>query len=100
MPVPERLNRYIETEKQRHFSRDFLAGWENYETWEEATVGQSGPAQRVFEISEEDILSYNRACGETDPREDKPDFTARDHSDCHWPFAHPALVDTQTRHEF
>jgi acyl-CoA synthetase (AMP-forming)/AMP-acid ligase II len=32
--VPARLDRYIETDKQRRFSRDFLAGWEDYETWE------------------------------------------------------------------
>ena len=67
MPVPARLDAYIETEKQRHFSRDFMIGWENYETWEQATVGDSGPALRTFRIAEEDIVSYNRACGETDP---------------------------------
>lgn len=67
MPVPERLNRYIETEKQRNFTRDFLVGWEKYETWEDATVGDSGPASHTFTITEEDIIAYNRACGETDP---------------------------------
>jgi len=91
MPVPERLNRYIETEKQRHFSRDFLVGWGNYETWEEATVGQSGPAQRVFEISEEDILSYNRACGETDPLMVAPEY-ARKHSPTGELLQHPIFV--------
>jgi acyl dehydratase len=30
-------------------------------------VAQSGPAQRVFEITAEDIVAYNVACGETDP---------------------------------
>jgi len=44
MPVPSRLDRYVETEKQRHFSRDFMIGWEQYETWDEAIVGQSGLA--------------------------------------------------------
>src|SRR5258708_33001470 len=91
MPVPDRLNKYIETEKQRHFSRDFLAGWENYETWAEATVGQSGPAQRVFEISEEDILSYNRACGETDPLMVAPEY-ARKHSPTGELLHHPIFV--------
>src|SRR5260370_38663522 len=67
MPVPARLDAYIETEKQRDFSRDFMIGWEDYETWEQATVGDSGPALRTFRIAEEDIVSYNRACGETDP---------------------------------
>jgi hypothetical protein len=72
MPVPARLDAYIETEKQRHFSRDFMIGWENYETWEQATVGDSGPALRTFRIAEEDIVSYNRACGETDPLRSTP----------------------------
>jgi len=67
MPVPNRLDRYIETEKQRRFSRDFLLGWEAYETWGEATVGECGVGQRTFEMKEEDVLEYNRACGETDP---------------------------------
>ena len=61
MPYPERLNQYAETEKQRHFPKDFMIGWENYETWEDASVGQSGPAQRVFKITAEDIVSYNRS---------------------------------------
>src|SRR5258707_15872092 len=91
MPVPDRLNKYIETEKQRHFSRDFLAGWENYETWEDATVGQSGPAQRVFEIAEEDVLSYNRACGETDPLMVDPSY-ARNHSSTGELLQHPIFV--------
>src|SRR6266566_8209352 len=79
MPVPSRLDRYVETEKQRHFSRDFMIGWEAYETWDEAAVGQSGLAQRTFEITEEDILDYNRACGETDPLMIDPVF-AREQS--------------------
>src|SRR5260221_458768 len=67
MPVPGRLDRYIVTEKQRLFARDFMLGWETYETWDDATVGQSQLAQRTFEITEADILEYNRACCETDP---------------------------------
>jgi len=67
MPIPERLEQYISTDKQHHFPKDFLSDWERYETWEQATVGQCGPAQRVFEIKAEDIVAYNRACGETDP---------------------------------
>src|SRR5258708_33611550 len=67
MPVPSRLDRYVETEKQRHFSRDFMVGWEAHDSWEEAAVGQSSQAQRMFQITDEDILDYNSACGETDP---------------------------------
>src|SRR6266446_6319867 len=93
MPVPSRLDEYIETEKQRHFSRDFVVGWEAYETWDEATVGQSGTGQRTFKISEEDILDYNRACGETDPLMVDPAY-ARKHSPTGELLQHPVFVTT------
>lgn len=66
MAIPDRLNRYVETDKQHHFAKDFMTGWEDYETWDEAVVGASGPAQRTFRITAEDIVAYNRACGESD----------------------------------
>lgn len=91
MPIPERLNQYIETEKQRHFQKDFLKGWEDYETWDDATVGQSGPGQRKFTVTEEDILSYNRACGETDPLMVDPAYAAA-HSPTGELLQHPIFV--------
>jgi acyl dehydratase len=93
MPLPARLDAYIETEKQRHFSRDFMIGWENYETWEQATVGDSGPALRTFRIAEEDIVSYNRACGETDPLMIDPVY-ARQNSPTGEVLQHPVFVTT------
>jgi len=93
MPVPSRLDRYIETEKQKHFTRDFIVGWEAYETWEEAIVGQSGPGQRAFKITEEDILEYNRACGETDPLMVDRDY-ARKNSPTGELLQHPIFVTT------
>src|SRR5271170_6162883 len=91
MGVPARLDRYIETDKQRRFARDFLSGWENYETWEQARVGDIAPAQRTFEITEEDILSYNRACGETDPLMVDPAY-AQEHSPTRQLLQHPIFV--------
>ena len=70
-----------------------MVGWEAYETWDEATVGQSGPALRTFEITEEDILDYNRACGETDPLMIDPGF-ARQHSPTGELLQHPIFVTT------
>jgi acyl dehydratase len=93
MAVPARLDKYTKTTKQRHFSRDFLAGWENYETWEEATVGDTGPAQRTFEIAQEDIIAYNRACGETDPLMIDP-VHAKKHSPTGSVLPHPVFVTT------
>src|SRR3954453_20325839 len=79
MPVPARLDKYIETEKQRHFSRDFMVGWEHFDTWEQATVSDSGPAIRTCKIFEEDIVAYTRACGQNDPLMINP-ADARKHS--------------------
>jgi len=93
MTVPARLDRYIETDKQRHFSRDFLAGWQEFETWEQARVGEVASAQRTFAITEEDILSYNRACGETDPLMVDPGH-ARAHSPTGELLQHPIFVTT------
>lgn len=93
MPVPSRLNRFVETEKQKHFQRDFMVGWEAYETWEEATVGQSGPGLRTFKITEEDILDYNRACGETDSLMVDPEY-ARKNSPTGELLQHPIFVTT------
>ena len=93
MSVPARLERYIETDKQQHFSRDFMTGWQDYETWEGATVGQSGLGQRSFKITEEDILSYNRACGEVDPLMINPEY-ARKNSPTGELLQHPIFVTT------
>ena len=91
MPYPERLNQYIETEKQRFFPKDFLSGWEAYETWDDALVGASGPGQRTFKIAEEDVVSYNRACGESDLLMTDPDY-ARKHSPTGEVLQHPIFV--------
>ena len=93
MAVPARLDKFVKTEKQRHFPKDFMTGWEDYETWAEATVGQSGPAQRTFVITEEDILDYNKACGEIDPLMVDPDY-ARKNSPTGELLQHPIFVTT------
>jgi acyl dehydratase len=93
MPIPDRLNQYIDTEKQRHFPKDFMAGWQDYETWEQASVGQSGPAQRVFEITSEDVVAYNLACGETDPLMVDAAYAAK-HSPTGEVLQHPIFVTT------
>ena len=93
MSIPARLEKLIKTEKQRHFPKDFMVGWKDYETWEDAMVGQSGPAQRTFAITEEDILDYNKACGETDPLMVDPEY-ARKNSPTGELLQHPVFVTT------
>jgi len=86
----ERVAVYLETEKQRRFERDFLAGWEHYETWDTVEIGPVGPAARDYVVEEEDVLSYNRACGETDPLMVDPEY-ARKHSPTGKIIAHPVF---------
>lgn len=93
MAVPQRLDQYIETDKQRHFPKDFMQGWQDYETWDEAIVGANGPAQRTFVINDEDVVAYNRACGETDPLLTDAAHAAK-HSPTGEVLQHPVFVTT------
>src|ERR1700760_22385 len=72
----ERLAGYPTTAKQRDFEWDFTQGVEAYETWDEIEVGRSGPGARVFEVTAEDIVSFNRSCLETDPMLVDPEYAA------------------------
>lgn len=63
----DRLDHLFETEKQRQFDRDFLSGWELYDTWDEVEVGRARKAPREYCVKAEDLIYYNRAVGETDP---------------------------------
>lgn len=76
MAMVERLERFATTEKQRGFDWDFTEGVEAYETWDEIEIGKSGPGAHVFEVKEEDILSFNRSCLETDPALVDPEYAA------------------------
>lgn len=72
----ERLEQYATTAKQREFEWDFTKGVDRYEVWDEIEIGRSEPAQNTFLITEEDVLSFNRAALETDPMMVDPDAAA------------------------
>jgi acyl dehydratase len=91
MQVPERLDQYIETERQQRFEREFHVGWEQYETWEEANVGERATASHTFSVLAEDIVSYNRACGETHPLYVDPEY-AHEHSPTGELLQHPIFA--------
>lgn len=65
--VATRVGEYLETEKQRSFSHDFIDGWETYEMWDTVEVGVERISPHRFVVTEEDVLSFNRSLGETDP---------------------------------
>lgn len=90
---PTRIEPYVETQKQRAFERDFLAGWERYETWDGVEVGVPHPAAREFLVTEEDVLAFNRAAGETDPLFVDPEY-AREHSPSGSLVVHPLFLTT------
>ncbi|TQS46146.1 hypothetical protein [Cryptosporangium phraense] len=76
MAMVERLAAFATTAKQKDFEWDFTKGVESYETWDEIEIGASGPGMRVFEVTEDDILSFNRSCLETDPMLVDPEYAA------------------------
>lgn len=88
---PARVAPYLETEKQRGFERDFIAGWDGYETWDGVEIGVPHRAPREFVVAEEDVLSYNRAVGETDPLMVDPEY-AHTHSPTRQLVAHPLFL--------
>jgi acyl dehydratase len=90
MPYPSRLNEFVRTDNQRRFTKDFLVGWEKYETWEKAVVGQKITAPELFEVKEEDVIEYNLACGETDPLMIDAQY-ARQHSPTGEVLQHPVF---------
>lgn len=63
----DRLDHLFETEKQLGFDRDFLSGWELYDTWDEVEVGRTYKAPHDYIVKAEDLIYYNRAVGETSP---------------------------------
>lgn len=84
----QRLQQYFTTERQRNFETNFRAGAEKYEVWEEIVVGDSWEAQNTFEVTEADILAFNRGNRETDPLFVDPDH-AREHSPTGGLLIHP-----------
>lgn len=77
MAMVERLERFATTAKQHDFEWDFTRGVEAYESWDEIEVGASGQGARVFEVTEEDILSFNLSALETDPMLVDPEYAAQ-----------------------
>lgn len=63
----DRIGHHFETEKQKKFDRDFLSGWELFDTWDEVEVGRVHQSPHDYLVKAEDIIYYNRAIGETDP---------------------------------
>ena len=55
MQVPTRQDQYTVTTKQQSFEKDFHLGWEHYEKWEEATVGERASASQTFTIVAEEV---------------------------------------------
>lgn len=72
-----RLAAHFRTEKQRNFESNFLKDAEIYETWEEVEIGRAFPGKLKFTVTEHDILSYNKAMGETDPLMVDPSYATK-----------------------
>jgi len=63
----EHLNRYLSTEKQKNFERNFFLNVEEYEVWDEVEIGKEYEAERRFEVKTEDIKAYSEAIMDPNP---------------------------------
>ena len=63
----ERLNRFVTTEKQKGFERNFFVDAEKYEIWEEVKVGAEYKAEKSFEVKAEDIKAFSEAVMDSNP---------------------------------
>lgn len=61
------LEPYVETDKQRAFDRDFIAGADDYEVWEEVEIGETYDAAQSFEVKEEDLRSFAKGAMDDNP---------------------------------
>jgi len=89
----EVFDHLVKTERQRGFSRDFLATWEDCEFWNTVEVGQMKQNPNTFVVKEEDVLAYNEALGETHPLFVDPDY-ARSHAPHGTILVHPVFITT------
>lgn len=87
----QRIDYLFETQKQLAFDRDFLSGWELYDTWDEIEMGRPYSAPNDYVVQEEDLVYYNRALGETDPLLVDPQHAAQ-HSPTGHVIAHPCFL--------
>lgn len=86
-----RLDYVLETDKQRGFENNFRENVDTYDVWEEVEVGRRYDGAQVFEVREEDILSFNRSMLETDPLFVDPE-TAREQSASGELMQHPMFL--------
>jgi 3-hydroxybutyryl-CoA dehydratase len=63
----EHLNKYISTEKQKDFERNFFVNAEQYEVWDEVKIGEEYEAIRKFEVKAEDIKAFSQAVMDPNP---------------------------------
>lgn len=62
-----RLDKYVTTEKQRGFERNFFLDAEKYEVWDEVQIGEEYVAPRKFLVTAEDIISFSRCVLDANP---------------------------------
>lgn len=91
MDTAQRLAKYFETDRQRHFESNFLKDAELYETWDEVVIGSSQPGKLKYTVTEEDVLYYNSSLLEPDPLLTDPKYAA-EHSPTGELIQHPLFV--------
>jgi len=63
----QHLDRFLTTEKQKGFERNFFLDAEEYEVWDEAKIGEEYEAARKFDVKAEDIKAFSEAIMDPNP---------------------------------
>lgn len=63
----ERLNKFITTQKQKDFNRDFFIDAERYEVWDQIKIGEEYESERSFHVKAEDIKAFSEAVMDPNP---------------------------------
>jgi 3-hydroxybutyryl-CoA dehydratase len=61
------LDRFVTTEKERGFERNFFLDAEKYEVWDEVKIGEEYVAPKKFEVKAEDIKAFSKSVMDPNP---------------------------------
>ena len=63
----QHLDRFLSTEKQKDFERNFFVDADSYEVWDEVEIGKEYESEKKFDVKAEDIKAFSEAIMDTNP---------------------------------
>src|SRR5208283_241889 len=62
-----KLERLLQTDKQKRFEYDFLKDTEKLECWEDVVVGEEYDSEQTFEVTRDDLVMFAEASLDSNP---------------------------------